>query len=88
MGRYLMQGLGRLQERFPAVREVRGRGLLIGMEMDRLVAPLVDFCRDASLLILTAGERIIRLAPALIVGEAECDRALEILQRALAQTRS
>jgi len=88
MGRYLTQALGRLQGGFPAVREVRGRGLLIGIEMDRLVAPLVDFCRDSGLLILTAGERVIRLAPPLIVGETECDHALDILQNALGQTRS
>jgi acetylornithine/N-succinyldiaminopimelate aminotransferase len=88
MGRHLMQRLSRLQERFPAIREVRGRGLLIGIELDRLVAPLVDFCRDSGLLVLTAGERVLRLAPALIVGEAECDRALAILESALAPTRS
>ncbi len=88
MGRHLMQGLSRLQERFPAIREVRGRGLLIGIELDRIAAPLVDACRDAGLLVLTAGERVLRLAPALIVGEAECDRALAILENALAPTRA
>ena len=41
--------------------------------------PCVDACRDAGLLVLTAGERVLRLAPALVVGEAECDRALAIL---------
>jgi acetylornithine aminotransferase/acetylornithine/N-succinyldiaminopimelate aminotransferase len=88
MGRYLMQGLARLQQRFPAIREVRGRGLLIGIELDRLAAPAVDACREAGLLVLTAGERVVRLAPALIVGEAECDRALATLESALAQTGS
>jgi predicted acetylornithine/succinylornithine family transaminase len=88
MGRYLTQALGRLPERFPAVREVRGRGLLIGMELDRPVGPLVDSCRDAGLLVLTAGERVLRLAPPLIVSEAECDHALETLERVMGQTQS
>jgi acetylornithine/N-succinyldiaminopimelate aminotransferase len=88
MGRHLMQGLGRLRERHPAIREVRGRGLLIGVELDRAVAPAVDACREAGLLVLTAGDRVLRLAPALIVGEADCDRALEIVERALARLAS
>jgi len=88
MGRHLMQALGQLQTRFSAIREVRGRGLLIGIDLDRPVAPLVDFCRDSGLLVLTAGERVLRLAPALVVGEAECERALALLESALALTRS
>ncbi len=88
MGRYLMQGLARLRGRYPAIRELRGRGLLIGIELNRAVAPVVDACRDAGLLVLTAGERVLRLAPALIVGEPECDRALDTLDRALGGTPS
>jgi acetylornithine/N-succinyldiaminopimelate aminotransferase len=87
-GRHLMQGLGRLRDRFPALRELRGRGLLIGIEMDRAVAPVVDACREAGLLVLTAGDRVLRLAPALIVSEADSDRALEILEQSLGRVLS
>jgi acetylornithine/N-succinyldiaminopimelate aminotransferase len=82
-GRHVMQSLGRLRTRHPAICDIRGRGLLIGIELDRVAAPVVDACRDAGLLVLTAGERVVRLAPALIASEADCDRALEILERAL-----
>ncbi len=88
MGRHVMQALGRVRARQPAIREVRGRGLLIGIELDRVAAPVVDACRDAGLLVLTAGDRVVRLAPALIVAEADCDRALEILEHALARVVS
>ena len=87
-GRYLMEALGRLRQRFPAIRELRGRGLLIGIELDRAVGPAVDACREGGLLALTAGDRVLRLAPALIVSEAECDRAMDILDRALGQVLS
>jgi predicted acetylornithine/succinylornithine family transaminase len=87
-GRHLVQGLGRLRDRHPSIREVRGRGLLIGIELDRAVAPAVDACRESGLLVLTAGERVLRLAPALIVGEADCDRALEILDKVLGRVLS
>jgi acetylornithine/N-succinyldiaminopimelate aminotransferase len=83
MGRYLVDGLGQMARRHPAVKHVRGRGLLIGIELSQPVGPLVDGCRDAGLLVLSAGERVLRLTPPLVVGEAECDRALEILDRVL-----
>ena len=87
-GRYLMQACERLRDRHPAIREVRGRGLLIGIELDAPAAPVVDACREAGLLVLTAGERVLRLAPPLIVGEADCDGRVDIAGRALARASS
>ena len=83
IGRYLADGLRELARRHPAVTAVRGRGLLIGIELTQAVSPLVDACREAGLLVLSAGEKVLRLTPPLIVGEPECDRALEILDRVL-----
>ncbi len=83
MGRHLMDGLRALGKTSTAVRAVRGRGLLIGVELDRPAGPVVDACREAGLLALTAGERVLRLAPPLIVDERECDRALAIIAQAL-----
>jgi predicted acetylornithine/succinylornithine family transaminase len=83
MGRYLTDGLRDLGKASAAVREVRGRGLLIGAELDRPAGPVVDACREAGLLVLTAGERVLRLTPPLIVGRDDCDRALAIIGRAL-----
>ncbi len=83
MGRHLMDGLRDVARRHPVVREVRGRGLLIGVELTQAVGPLVDACRDAGLLVLSAGDKVLRLTPPLVVAEAECDRALEIIDRVL-----
>jgi len=83
MGARLMDGLRAVARRHPAVRDVRGRGLLIGVELTVPVGPLVDACREAGLLVLSAGERVLRLTPPLVVAEAECDRALEIIDRVL-----
>jgi predicted acetylornithine/succinylornithine family transaminase len=85
MGRYLMDGLRALAGRHPAVRGVRGRGLLIGVGLSRAAGPLVDACREAGLLVLSAGEQVLRLAPPLIVEERDCDRALAIIDTALAK---
>jgi acetylornithine aminotransferase len=86
MGRYLTDGLRRLAGSRTDIREIRGRGLLIGMELTRPAGPVMDACREAGLLILTAGEKVARLAPPLIVEERHCERALEIVGRALAST--
>src|SRR5262245_15483782 len=84
-GRHVMQGLARLRARQSAIQDVRGRGLLVGIELDRAAGPVVDACRDGGLLVLTAGDRVVRLARALIASEADCDRALEILDKALSR---
>jgi predicted acetylornithine/succinylornithine family transaminase len=83
MGRYLADGLRALAPRHPVMREVRGRGLLIGVGLARPVGPLVDACRERGLLVLSAGEQVLRLAPPLIVEERHCDRALGVIDAAL-----
>jgi len=82
-GRELMDGLRALQRTQPAITEVRGRGLLIGIELTRPAGPVMDACREAGLLVLTAGEKVVRLAPPLIVESSDCKRALDILGTAI-----
>jgi len=82
-GAYLRDRLEELRRRQPRIREVRGNGLLIGVEISTPGAAVVDACREAGLLINCTGERVLRLAPPLIVAQYQIDRALEILTHAL-----
>jgi predicted acetylornithine/succinylornithine family transaminase len=75
-GARLASGLAALA----AVTEVRGAGLLLGAELDRPAADVVAAALAAGLVVLSAGERVLRLAPPLVVGPREVDRALAILQ--------
>ena len=68
----------------PGVVEVRGRGLLIGAELEQPAAPIVEACLAAGVLIGTAGERVLRLTPALTVSEEELDLGLNQLEEVLA----
>jgi predicted acetylornithine/succinylornithine family transaminase len=68
----------------PGVLEVRGRGLLLAAELDREAAPVVAACLDAGLLVLSAGERVLRLTPPLVVGPDHTDLALDTLREVLA----
>ena len=80
MGDRLRAGLALLS----GVDEVRGRGLMLAVALDRDAGPVVDACRERGLLVLTAGPSALRLLPPLVVGEAEVDEALGILADVLA----
>ena len=67
----------------PGVEEVRGAGLLIGVQTARPAAEIVAACHERGLVVLTAGANVLRLAPPLVVGDAEVDLALPILQEVL-----
>ena len=64
----------------PGVTSVRGRGLLLGIEV-AAAADIVDAARTHGLLVLTAGENVVRLAPPLTVTADEVEDALRILER-------
>ena len=63
--------------------EVRGRGLLLGAELDRPVGPVVDAARERGLLVLSAGPNVLRLTPPLVVSADEVEQALGILEEVL-----
>lgn len=68
----------------PHVREIRGFGLIIGIDLDVPASPLVDACRNSGLLLLTAGKgNVVRIVPPLIITEEELSRAADILYKAL-----
>jgi len=71
----------------PGVESVRGRGLLIGVETAAPAADVVAAAREKGLLVLTAGENVVRLAPPLTVGPDEVAAALEILARVVTLLR-
>ena len=76
--------LGRLAAGAPRVREVRGRGLMWGLELAEPAAPLVAAARERGLLVLTAGPQVIRLLPPLVIAVEELERGVVILEELLA----
>jgi acetylornithine/N-succinyldiaminopimelate aminotransferase len=83
VGKYFKQRLESLKEDWPIILEVRGLGLLLGVELSVPAAPIVAEARKRGLLILTAGERVLRFVPPLIISEQEVDSAMSILKEAL-----
>jgi len=85
VGARLRQGLEELITPNGPVVEVRGRGLMLGVGLDRPIAPAVaEAARAAGLLVNPVGERTLRLVPPLVLGEQEADLAVARLAQALA----
>jgi acetylornithine/N-succinyldiaminopimelate aminotransferase len=66
-----------------AFPSARGRGLLIGVELDRPAGPVVDACRERGVLVGSAGERVLRLTPPLTIPEADLAHGLHVLEEVL-----
>ena len=80
MGEYLKAKLKEL----PHIVEVRGKGLLVGVEFDQNIAVDVKHaCFDRKLLITAIGGNTIRMVPPLILNEEDCDKAFEIIKESV-----
>ncbi len=86
IGRLIMDQLEALKRAHPIIKQVRGKGLLIGVELSGPAGALMSACRERGVLVLTAGENVVRLAPPLIVEESHVERALAVLGAALGTT--
>jgi len=88
VGELLMNGLLDIQSRYDAIREVRGLGLMIGIELpDHDTAAAVERgAFDRGLLVLGCGESSIRMSPALVFREDQVRVALEIFEEVVAET--
>ena len=78
-GAQLHAGLTANLANLTGVVEIRGHGLMIGIELDRSCAELVTMARDAGLLINVTADRVVRLLPALTITEGEVQELLRIL---------
>jgi acetylornithine/N-succinyldiaminopimelate aminotransferase len=80
----LVRGLTRLARRYPkTIAEVRGRGLMLGVELRGLAAPVVAGLRERNVLATRAGERVLRLLPPLVIKPAEVKELLAALEAVL-----
>jgi 4-aminobutyrate aminotransferase len=90
-GNYLMKRLNELKDKYPIIGDVRGIGLMIGVELvekDRSPASarrdvIIKKALDGGLILLPAGDSVIRFVPPLIIKKTEIDSGLEIFETAL-----
>ncbi len=85
MGAYLMNELRKIES--PLIREVRGLGLMIGIELKQKVAPYLSALQERGVLALNAGMNVIRLIPPLVITRAQVDRVVEALREVLTEAK-
>jgi acetylornithine/LysW-gamma-L-lysine aminotransferase len=79
MGKIFREGLERLKEKHKIIREVRGKGLMIGIEIKFEVKDILFDGIANNLLLLYSGKNILRLLPPLVISESDITKALETL---------
>ena len=94
-GEYLLQRLNELKEKYPLIGDIRGKGLMIGIELVKdqkkktpakeETTKIRDYCRENGLLIGSGGVKgcVLRLQPPLVISKEEIDSTLEILENAM-----
>ncbi|MFC1714522.1 aspartate aminotransferase family protein [Candidatus Poribacteria bacterium] len=84
IGAYLTEKFLALKEKYPVIKEVRGRGLVIGVELNVEGKELVSVCLEAGLILNCIGTSTIRVVPPLTINQQHADEFLSIFEKGLA----
>lgn len=84
---YMREGLGRLQAQYGVILNIKGTGLLLGIEVEDAKA-FVNACFAKGLLVVTAGTNVVRLLPPLNITEADMDACLNVLAAVMQEMKS
>ena len=82
-GAQLLNGLVDLQAHTPVIRQVRGLGLMVGIELRERVQPALERLTERGVLALTAGNQVIRLVPPLVITASQIDQVLAVIAEVL-----
>jgi LysW-gamma-L-lysine/LysW-L-ornithine aminotransferase len=81
LGEYFMGELRAIQSE--KIREVRGLGLMLGIELKEKAGPYVQHLMEKGIIVLLAGATVIRILPPLVISREEIDRVLSALKEVL-----
>ena len=80
-GAYLINKLRQIDS--PLIREVRGMGLMVGIELKQKVAPYLKAMQDRNIIVLNAGMTVLRLLPPLVISYEQMDKVVAALDEVL-----
>ncbi len=87
MGEYAKHKLEQLGEKYDIIKEVRGKGLMIGVQLSSPGAEIVDKCLARGLRINCTNNTVLRFMPAMIVTKEQIDEAISILDSVMGETK-
>jgi predicted acetylornithine/succinylornithine family transaminase len=82
-GKYFIEKLRKLQKKHSCIKEVRGLGLMIGIELDFPCQDIVKFCQEQGLIANCTQNTVLRFLPPLIIGRKDVDMAVKTVDKAL-----
>jgi acetylornithine/N-succinyldiaminopimelate aminotransferase len=85
MSKVFVQGLQKLKDRFSFIREIRGKGLILGLELDMEGTKIVEACMQEGLLINCTASKVLRFVPPLTITPKEIERGLGIVEKVLSR---
>ncbi|MFB0568167.1 MAG: aspartate aminotransferase family protein [Nitrososphaeria archaeon] len=85
LGNNLMERLEGSKEKYKIIREVRGLGLMIGLELRFDILNILLMLLDRGILMLDAGRNVMRFLPPLVIEEAQLDRVVSVLEEVLGE---
>ncbi|MCL2335151.1 MAG: aspartate aminotransferase family protein [Endomicrobia bacterium] len=80
--KYLREKLGVLKEKYPLIKEIRGTGLLVGIDLSAPGGDIVNYCLKKGLIINCTHDTVLRLLPPLTITKKDVDSAIKILEDA------
>jgi acetylornithine/LysW-gamma-L-lysine aminotransferase len=80
-GKYLIEKLKKIES--SNIREVRGLGLMVGIEMKQKVAPYINALQEKKIIVLNAGMTVLRLLPPLVISYEQIDHLVDVLTEVL-----
>ena len=83
MGEFFREGLEKLKEKHPIIREIRGKGLMIGVELKFEVKDILMNLMKEGVLMLYSGRNILRILPPLVINKDDITKVLETLDKVL-----
>ncbi|MEW9124131.1 MAG: aspartate aminotransferase family protein [Thermotaleaceae bacterium] len=82
---YFCEELSKLKQKYPVVQGIQGMGLMLGLGLNVAGKVLVEKCLEKGLLLVGAGEKVVRILPPLNVTKEEINEALGIIEEALSE---
>ena len=83
MGEYLAGKLDELKKKYPIIKEIRGKGLMIGVELTIPGKEIAEKCFKEGLMINCTHDKVLRIMPGMIVTKKQIDKAIDILDKVM-----
>jgi len=84
---YLFPALEKLRQKYPIIKEIRGKGLMIGIQFKGKVADVVKKMQEHGVLVLVAGMTVVRLLPPLVITMEQAKKVVDALEAVLVEMK-